>query len=331
MASDPVRLAIVVPCYNEHEVIDDTAQQLLGLLRCLKEKTPVTEDSFILFVDDGSHDSTWRRLQMIARDSNDQVKCLKLSGNFGHQNAVFAGLELIHNKVDCAVTLDADLQDDPGVLISMVEHYIAGDEIVFGVRKQRDVDSPFKRLTALAYYRLIKKLGVNVVFNHADYRLMGKKSLAALCRYSEFHLFLRGIVANMGFRTRCVYYDRCERMAGETKYNLSKMLALAWDGITSFSVLPLRALSILGALIFVVSIVLGFWTLLAYFFDGEVVPGWASTTLPIYALGGIQLLALGIVGEYLGKVYMEVKHRPRYLIDEVIGLDSRGVGDNGRQ
>ncbi len=327
-------LAIVVPCFNEQDVIDDTALRLMGLLRCLKERVGVSDESFVLFIDDGSVDKTWSKLLRINRDSEGQVRCLKLSGNFGHQNAVFAGLELVTGKVDCAVTIDADLQDDLSVLIAMLEQYRQGNEIVFGVRNLRDKDGLFKRLTAEVYYRLIEMMGIKVVFNHADYRLMGKKSLLALSRYGEFHLFLRGIVASMGFKTSCVYYARTERQAGETKYNLAKMLALAWDGITSFSVLPLRALSVLGVFIFLVSVTLGFWTIISYFYAGDTVPGWASTTLPIYALGGIQLLALGVVGEYLGKVYMEVKRRPRYLVDEVLGFDgsvtAESQGDNGR-
>lgn len=327
-------LAIVVPCYNEQDVIDDTALRLKGLLRCLKERVGVSDNSFVLFIDDGSSDKTWKKLVKISRESEGQIRCLKLSGNFGHQNAVFAGLDLVTGKVDCAVTIDADLQDDLSVLIAMLDQYRQGSEIVFGVRNLRDKDSFFKRLTAEVYYRLIESMGIKVVFNHADYRLMGKKSLFALSRYGEFHLFLRGIVASMGFKTSCVYYARTERQAGETKYNLTKMLALAWDGITSFSVLPLRALSVLGVAIFLISVALGGWTVLAYFYTGDTAPGWASTTLPIYALGGVQLLALGVVGEYLGKVYMEVKRRPRYLVDEVLGFDggvsANSQGDNGR-
>lgn len=310
-----LRLGIVVPCYNEEEVFPETIERLLVLLERLSSTGLVTSDSAIYFVDDGSKDRTWQLVEEAAL-SDARVHGIKLSRNRGHQNALIAGL--CGAQGDALVSIDADLQDDVNVIEEMVRKHIEGYEIVYGVRKSRTTDTGFKKNTAEIYYKLLARMGVDIVYNHADYRLMGRRALNALGGYSEVNLFLRGIVPLLGFRTATAFYDRSERFAGESKYPLKKMLALAMDGITSFSVVPLRMISLLGFLVSLFSIVMVGWVLYGKIFTNSAIPGWASSVIPIYILGGIQLLSIGVLGEYIAKIYLETKRRPRFLIEKVI-------------
>lgn len=315
-AEKPVVLSVVIPCYNEEEVLPETAKQLGELLDGMVAEKLIHSDSHLCFVDDGSTDRTWSIIQELASTSN-QVRGLKLARNRGHQNALLAGLENAHG--DVLVSIDADLQDDITVIRTMVLEYYNGHEIVYGVRRKRTTDSFFKRFTAEGYYYLLSKMGVNIVFNHADYRLMSSKTIEALSRYEEVNLFLRGIIPTIGFSTSEVYYDRAERFAGESKYPLKKMLALAVDGITSFSAVPLRFIAGVGFMIFIFSMLISLWALGVRLFTDDAIPGWASSVLPMYLLGGIQILSLGVIGEYVSKVYMETKRRPRYFIERAAG------------
>lgn len=315
-AEKPVVLSVVIPCYNEEEVLPETAKQLGELLDGMVAEKLIHSDSHLCLVDDGSKDRTWTIIQELASSSN-QVRGLKLARNRGHQNALLAGLENAEGEV--LVSIDADLQDDITVIRTMMMEYYKGHEIVYGVRKKRTTDSFFKRFTAEGYYYLLSKMGVNIVFNHADYRLMSRRTIEALRQYEEVNLFLRGIIPTIGFSTAEVYYDRAERFAGESKYPLKKMLALAVDGITSFSAVPLRFIAGLGLIIFVFSMVISAWALGVRLFTDEAIPGWASSVLPMYVLGGIQILSLGVIGEYVSKIYMETKRRPRYFIERTAG------------
>jgi glycosyltransferase involved in cell wall biosynthesis len=310
-----VRLAIVVPCFNEEEVLPETNRRLLALLTRLQEMQLTSADSSVHYVDDGSKDRTWSLIESLAA-ADDRVHGIKVSRNRGHQNALLAGLMTVEG--DALVSIDADLQDDVSVIESMVRAFLDGNEIVYGVRKARATDTFFKKGTAEIYYKLLAKMGVEIIHNHADYRLMGRRALDALSGYSEVNLFLRGIVPLLGFRTATAYYDRAERFAGESKYPLKKMLALAADGITSFSVVPLRMISILGFLVSLLSILMVGWVLYGKIFTNSAIPGWASSVIPIYFLGGIQLLSIGVLGEYVAKIYLETKRRPRFLIEQVI-------------
>jgi glycosyltransferase involved in cell wall biosynthesis len=305
-------LAFVIPCYNEEEVIRETAGLLKKKLSRLISEGVVTQDSTINFVDDGSSDSTWGIIEELAKEH--VFHGLKLSRNQGHQNALLAGL--LNVEGDVIISLDADLQDDIDAVEKMLEEYSNGAEIVYGVRAGRQRDTKFKRLSAEGYYRLLNALGVNLVFNHADYRLMTKRTLDALSEFDEVNLFLRGIIPSLGFRTAIVEYDRLERFAGESKYALSKMLKLAWDGVTSFSNAPLRVITVLGFATSFISICLICWTLAVRLFTERAIPGWASTVIPLVFLGGVQLLSLGVIGEYIAKIYLETKRRPKYLIDK---------------
>lgn len=312
MMMTPV-LTIVVPCFNEEEVLPETFSQLTYLIKRLTNIKLISENSRILFVDDGSRDDTW---SMIYKESlhNEYVKGLKLARNVGHQNALLAGLFTARDYSDCVVSIDADLQDDIHVIQEFVEKYNEGYEIVYGVRNKRDTDTFFKRHTAQGFYKLMRKMGVNLIYNHADYRLMSKRALYELERFGEVNLFLRGIVPLIGFQSTSVYYDRKERAAGVSKYPLKKMLAFAFDGITSFSVTPIRFVLILGFLSFFISLLFG-----AYFIRlkilGNTVSGWTSIIASIWLIGGLQLIAIGLIGEYVGKVYKETKQRPRYIVD----------------
>lgn len=310
-----VQVGIVVPCYNEEAVLPETAKRLLALLQRLAAEGLATTDSAIYFVDDGSQDKTWSLIEAMSQ-SDPRVHGIKLSRNQGHQNALIAGL--FGAQGDVLVSIDADLQDDVNVIEDMVRKHLDGFEIVYGVRQSRNTDTPFKRGSAEFYYWLLAKMGVDIVHNHADYRLMGRRALDALHGYSEVNLFLRGIVPLLGFRTTTSYYSRAERFAGESKYPLRKMLALAMDGITSFSVVPLRMISMLGFLVSLFSIVMVAWVVYGKFFMNSAIPGWASSVIPIYFLGGIQLLSIGVLGEYIAKIYLETKRRPRYQIEKVI-------------
>ena len=306
----------VVPCYNEEAVLRETASRLGAILDTLKAEGRIAATSSVYFVDDGSRDSTWGLIDELAKARSDCCG-VKLSRNRGHQNALLCGLMTIGG--DALISLDADLQDDLSIIPSMVEAFAAGYEIVYAVRRKRDADTVFKRWTAESYYRLLAAMGVQIIFNHADYRLMGRRSLEALRDYQETHLFLRGMIPQLGFRAKSVEFDRAERFAGESKYPLSKMLALAWRGVTSFSAAPLRVITGLGALVSVLSVGMGAWALFVRLFTDVALPGWASTVIPMYFLGGIQLLSLGIIGEYLAKVYEATKQRPRYHVEAIAG------------
>lgn len=309
-------IGIVIPCYNEEVIISDAALALFEVIRNLVEQKSISEDSFLGFVDDGSSDRTWEIIEGLKKDFKN-IKAIKLTRNYGHQKALLAGLNTFNEHADALISIDADLQDDVRVIGEMVEKYKEGKAIVYGVRKKREHDSWFKKNSALFFYKTMKFLGVDLVYNHADYRLTSKKVIEALDQYREENLFLRGIFPAMGFTNASVYYDRNARKAGESKYPFFKMLSFAWEGITSFSIKPLRFVTIMGVIVFCISVVLMVYVIFSsYYLD--VVHGWASTVLPIYALGGIQLLAIGIIGEYLGKIYKEVKHRPRYFIEKQI-------------
>jgi glycosyltransferase involved in cell wall biosynthesis len=310
-----MRLAIVVPCYNEQEVLRETCAQMTGLLARLQRGGRADAASRIYFVDDGSSDQTWPIISSFVRDGLPVVG-IKLSRNCGHQNALLAGLFLAEG--DALVTIDADLQDDIEAITTMLDHFEAGCDIVYGVRARRDSDSFFKRLSAESFYRLLGAMGARTVFNHADYRLMSRRAVEALRNFREVNLYLRGIVPLLGFRSATVEYERSTRVAGTSKYPLRKMAALAIDGITSFSIVPLRLISVLGFLVFAGSMIVSGWALWVSVIAEKSIPGWASTVLPMYFLGGVQLLALGTIGEYLGKLYVETKSRPRFVVEHVI-------------
>lgn len=320
-------LAVVVPCYNEQEVLPETASRLAELLNRLIAAKKISKQSRIYFVDDGSRDRTWEIVQSLIAGGAPVVG-VKLSRNRGHQNALLAGLFAAEG--DAIVSIDADLQDDINAIEEMVDHYRNGCDVVYGVRKRREKDSFLKRFSAEGFYRLIALLGAQTVFNHADYRLLSRRAVEALKEYREVNLFLRGIVPLIGFRSAIVYYDRDVRFAGESKYPLRKMIALALDAVTSFSVVPLRFITLLGFLVFFFSVVMSGYVLWIRLFTDIAVPGWASTTLPVYFLGGIQILCLGVIGEYLGKVYSEIKARPRYFIEEIAERQSSSMARPSR-
>lgn len=326
-----MKLCIVIPAHNEEAVLEHTHKALNNVLCRLIAKGEISADSFLCFVDDGSRDRTWDILCSLSKDSKSiesksieskqggiTTKALKLSRNCGHQNALLAGLEYVADKCDCAISIDCDLQDDISVFDEFVAKAKMGAEVIYGVRKSRQKDSFFKKHTALGFYRLMEIMGVKITYNHADYRLLSNRAIKALLRFSEVNLFLRGIVPLLGFQTAAVEYDRLERFAGESKYPLGKMLSFAWNGITSFSVVPLRLVSVLGIVFFILSIALGCYALFVKLFTDGVVYGWASTIIPLCFFSGIQLLSLGIIGEYVGKIYAESKRRPRYFIEEVV-------------
>jgi len=314
-STDPVRLTVVVPCYNEEPVLQETASRLCALLDALVAKGLLQAESSICFVDDGSRDRTWELTRSLSA-AMPRVHGLKLSRNRGHQNALLAGL--FHAPGDVLISVDADLQDDLNVIEQMVEHYRRGAEVVFGVRSSRTSDTFFKRATAEGYYKLLRAMGVDLVFNHADYRLMSRRVVQCLAEYDEVNLFLRGIVPQIGFRTATVLYERSERFAGESKYPLRKMLAFAMDGITSFSVVPLRLLTTLGLLFAGVSLSMVLYVIYGTLVLKSTIPGWASSVIPIYFLGGVQLLGMGVLGEYIAKIYMETKRRPRFTVEETV-------------
>lgn len=311
-----MKLSIVVPCYNEEAVLPETIARLEALKRELVAGHGISADSEIILVDDGSRDRTWELIEQ-ASGEDPSVRGVKLSRNRGHQAALIAGLYAAEG--DAVVSVDADLQDDLDAIREMVLACRKGADIVYGVRKRRDTDTFFKRCSAESYYRLLDVLGVEIVFNHADYRLMSRRALEALKQYGESNLFLRGIIPQLGFPSAIVYYDRAERFAGESKYPLKKMLAFAWQGVTSFSAAPLRAITGLGGLVSIGSFVIALWALWVRLFSESAVPGWASTVVPMFFLAGIQLLCIGIIGEYLAKIYLEVKHRPAYFVEKTSG------------
>ena len=306
-------LTIVVPCYNEQDVLSNTSEELSKVLRDLLDNRLISEKSAILFVDDGSKDDTWDLIQMESIQ-NRMVKGLKLAGNVGHQNALLAGLEIAQKQSDCVISIDADLQDDIHVIKEMVEKYNQGYDIVYGVRDQRKTDTFFKRTTALGFYRMMGKLGIKLIPNHADFRLMSKRALGELLKYQERNLFLRGMIPLIGFSTAEVLYNRKERQAGESKYPLKKMVSFALDGITSFSVAPIRCVTYIGFLTLLISIGAGSYALIQKLL-GNTQSGWTSIMISVWIIGGLQLIGIGIVGEYIGKIFKEVKQRPIYAID----------------
>ena len=309
-------LYIVVPCYNEEEVLPETSKRLKDKLEQLMAAGKVSEKSRVLFVNDGSRDRTWEIISALHGQS--PLFCgVDLTRNRGHQNALLAGLMTAKDRADAVISMDADLQDDVEAVDQMVDKFLEGVDIVYGVRSSRKKDSFFKRTTAEGFYRVMNALGAETVFNHADYRLMSKRALEGLAQFREVNLFLRGIVPMIGYRTDVVEYERGERFAGESKYPLKKMLSFAMEGITSLSVKPLRMITGLGFLIFLVSLVMIVYNLVRWAM-GNTVTGWASLACSLWALGGLILLALGVVGEYIGKIYMETKDRPRFLIAQVL-------------
>jgi len=316
-------VTIVVPCYNEQEVLKDTITQLSSVLDDLRKEELISANSKILFVDDGSKDRTW---SLIAMEStiNTYVTGLKLSCNVGHQKALLAGLEKAKSKSDCVISIDADLQDDVSVIRSFLLKYHEGDEIVYGVRDSRETDTFFKRNTALCFYRFMQKLNINLVYNHADYRLMSKRAIEELSRYKEADLFLRGIVPLIGFKSSKVTYNRKERLAGETKYPLKKMVSFAFNGLTSFSVVPIRAFTFLGCVLFFISVMTGCYAFIQKLL-GNTSIGWTSLIISIWLLGAIQLISIGVVGEYIGKIFIEVKKRPPYAVDIDLYTERLGV------
>ncbi|HYM92706.1 MAG TPA: glycosyltransferase family 2 protein [Chitinophagaceae bacterium] len=313
-------IGIVLPCFNEEDILLDTDKKIGQLVERLIAAGIITGKSIIAYVDDGSLDKTWKLIQETV-DVNENRLGIKLSRNFGHQSALLGGIANVYQQVDCIITIDADLQDDISVIEEMIKQFTHGFEIVYGVRKKRKTDSYFKRKTARGFYGLMKMLGANIIEDHADFRLASRRVCENLFTFGEINLFLRGIFPLIGFNSTLVYYDRLERTAGKTKYPLRKMLAFALEGVTSFSIKPLRFVSLIGIFIFFISIILAFYSLISYFYLGTV-PGWTSITLPIYFLGGIQILCIGIIGEYLGKVYQEVKARPRFIIEKIISKQS---------
>lgn len=309
-------LYLVIPCYNEEAVLHETAKQLLEKMNSMFDRGMISKDSRIMFVNDGSRDKTWEIIEEL-HEANPIYVGVKLSRNKGHQNALLAGLMTAMERADMTISLDADLQDDVNVIDQMVEKYHEGCDVVYGVRSARKTDTFFKKFTAQGFYKIMKALGVDIVYNHADYRLMSKRALEGLSEFREVNLFLRGIVPLIGFKSAVVTYERHERFAGESKYPLKKMLAFATDGITSFSIKPIRMITACGFFIFMVSILILIYSLVVHFF-GETVWGWTSTIVSIWAIGGLQLLAIGIVGEYIGKIYLETKARPKYIIEKIL-------------
>lgn len=308
-------LYIVVPCYNEEEVLFETSKRLKEKIESLQERTLITAESRIMFVDDGSRDKTWEIISELVK-ADEVFSGVKLSKNRGHQNALLAGLMTAKQYADCVISMDADLQDDIDAVDEFIEKFNQGNDVVYGVRSSRDTDTAFKRVTAQGFYKFMKMLGVDIVYNHADYRLMSKRALDALEQYKEVNLFLRGIVPLVGFKWDTVEYERHERFAGKSKYPLRKMLSFAFDGITSFSIRPIRIITSLGFLIFIASLI-SILVLLVLKLFGSTVQGWTTLMASIWMIGGIQLLSLGVIGEYIGKIYKEVKQRPRYVIETI--------------
>ncbi len=307
-------LAIIVPCFNEAEVLKFTVKELVRCLKNLSDQNKIAKSSYLCLVDDGSTDDTWKLIKEAAKQ-NQNIKGLKLSTNFGHQNALIAGLFSENARADCLVTIDADLQDDISVIETMVDKYSDGSKIVYGVRENRESDGYWKRNSAQFYYRLLNFMKVKTIFNHADFRLADSSVIASLQRFNEVNLFLRGIFPLMGYRSDVVHYSRTERQFGETKYPFKKMLSLAWQGVTSFNTSLLRLVTWIGIGMFILSIIIALWVLIA-FISGNTIPGWSSMLFIISLFSGINMICLGLIGEYVGKIFLEVKQRPRFLIEE---------------
>lgn len=314
------KLYIVIPCFNEDSVLLETSKRLKEKMQKLMTENIITKDSKVIFVDDGSTDSTWELITEIHRKDKMFSGC-KLSRNRGHQNALLSGLDCAKGKCDAVISMDSDLQDDIEAIDQFIKKYEEGNEIVYGVRSSRKKDSFLKSRTAKAFYKIMSLMGAEIVPNHADYRLLGSKALEALFEFNEVNLFLRGIVPLIGYKSARVYYERKERFAGESKYPVKKMISFALDGITSFSIRPIKMISSLGIIFVVVSGIMLLYSLISYF-TGHSVSGWASLITSIWAIGGLQLLAIGIIGEYIGKVFLETKSRPRYIIEEFLDEDT---------
>ncbi len=315
-------LYIIVPCYNEEDALPITAKRLTDLTDDMLSKELIAPESRILLVDDGSRDRTWSVIRTL-HAADPRFQGLKLAHNAGHQNALWAGMTAAAEKCDCAISIDADLQDDVNAMYGFLEKYMQGADVVSGVRSSRKTDTAFKRGTAQAVYRVMNLLGAETVYNHADYRLLSNRALKALLSFGEVNMFLRGMVPMLGFNTATVEYERGVRVAGESKYPLKKMLAFAFQGITSLSNRPIGFILLVGALCFLVGLIMAVWTLICVF-TGATVRGWASLFMSMWLLGGLNLLALGLIGEYVGKVYLEVKHRPKFLLDEVLNDETEG-------
>jgi glycosyltransferase involved in cell wall biosynthesis len=307
------KLIIVLPCYNEEEVLELSIDILANYLHNLINKKIISKNSFLCFIDDGSKDNTWK---IIESRKNNNIVGIKLSNNYGHQNALLTGLFSNKNMGDMYITMDCDLQDDINSIEAMVTSFKKGNDIVYGVRSSRVTDTVFKRKSAEVFYELQHKIGIDIVKNHADFRLISNTVLKHLEKFNEVNIYLRAMFPVIGFKSDIVYYNRKERLAGETKYPLRKMLAFAWDGITSFSIFPLKVITYLGLIVFIMSMFDTLYVLIIKIFTDMAIPGWASVTVPIYFMGGVQLLSIGIIGEYIGKIYQESKHRPRYIIEK---------------
>jgi glycosyltransferase involved in cell wall biosynthesis len=310
-----IKLAIILPCYNEEEILSYSANLLKQKISELIEKNKISHESFICFVDDGSKDKTWKLIEELS--AKNHFTGIKLATNFGHQNAIYAGMMIMKDHADCIITIDADLQDDINVFEEMIDAHTNGSMIVYGVRDNRETDSFFKRFTAQSFYKLMQVMKVKSIYNHADFRFIDARVIEELVKFKEVSLFLRGIFPIIGFNSSNVYYQRKVRVAGETKYPISKMISFAWNGITSFSTAPLRFIFYVGIIMFLISIFFGIWVAIAAF-TGESVKGWASSLLVNLIFSGINMICLGIIGEYIGKIYQEVKQRPRYIVDKII-------------
>lgn len=310
-------LFLVIPCYNEQEVLHETARQLKEKMNSLMQSGKTDQNSRIVFVDDGSKDRTWEIITEL-HEEDKLFRGIKLSRNKGHQNALLAGLMTVKSECDAAISLDADLQDDIDAIDAMVDKYLNEQcEVVYGVRSARKTDTFFKKFTAESFYKIMAKMGVEVTYNHADYRLMSRRALEGLEQFKEVNLFLRGIVPMIGYKSDVVYYERHERFAGESKYPLKKMIAFAMEGITSLSIKPIRMITALGVGIFTISIIMLIYFLICHFMD-KTVAGWTSIVVSVWAIGGLQLLAIGVIGEYIGKIYLETKERPKFIIDKYL-------------
>ena len=314
-----VTVYLAIPCYNEEAVLPETAKRLREKFRALRASDVITPDSRICFCDDGSKDATWKIIERLHDAEPGTFSGIKLSRNRGHQNALLGALMTVRDRADCVISMDADLQDDINAIDAMLEKFADGCDVVYGVRSDRKKDTAFKRGTAQAFYKLMRFLGADTVYNHADYRLMSRRALDALAEYEEVNLFLRGLVPLVGYKSDVVYYERGERFAGESKYPLKKMLSFAWEGITSLSVQPIKFITRLGTLIFCFSVLMLIWFLIRHW-TGHTVTGWSSLAVSIWALGGLQMLAIGVVGEYVGKIYLETKRRPRWQVETFLDV-----------
>ena len=310
------RLFCVSPCYNEEAVLPETSRRLQTKMESLIKSGKISEDSRVIFVNDGSRDNTWNMISEL-HEKNPLFQGINLSKNMGHQNALLAGLMTAKDLCDAAISMDADLQDDIDAIDEMVEKFLAGADVVYGVRSKRTTDTFFKRFTAESYYKLVNALGAKTVYNHADYRLMSRRALLGLSEFGEVNLFLRGIVPMVGYNVDYVYYERAERFAGESKYPLRKMISFAIEGITSLSTKPIKMITGLGMFIFFVSTVVLVYSLIRHF-TGNTIPGWTTTVLSVWAIGGLIMISLGVIGEYIGKIYLETKNRPRFIIESYI-------------